>query len=289
MIVTIGIYIHTERTATDVIDCLLVKMNRCISIIFLIGLLAPFFFVHGQDVIGCFVEGECRNSLYLNATDTSTPRGCLAFCKATEQCDFFSHYAELSVCHRCCTGQLSQNFVCSSAMHLQTVRHSALPHAQTAFLEKASARRFVSLLDQGTMTWYPLVTAWNCILNGNIGVLGHCCQLPLPIIQTSASPNAWQPVGVYISHLTPPMVSVYSLRTVTFNLAQLVFMERPIARPHQNKCLQVGLIIDNTNMSCSKCRQLLSSPLNRSFETFFFCPFLCLFYVFSGMFVCLLL
>ena len=44
----------------------------------LVGLVA---FVSGQSPIGCFTEGECLESLYLEVNRTQTPEECLQLCK----------------------------------------------------------------------------------------------------------------------------------------------------------------------------------------------------------------
>ncbi len=54
--------------------------------------------VWGQQSIGCFVQGECTNSLYL--IETSTPQGalqCLEYCTGVEGTNYFSYQSQDSV------------------------------------------------------------------------------------------------------------------------------------------------------------------------------------------------
>ena len=48
--------------------------------------------------IGCFTAGECLNSTSVGVSDESTPDQCLAACKDTDSCLFFTHYEESSLC-----------------------------------------------------------------------------------------------------------------------------------------------------------------------------------------------
>lgn len=48
--------------------------------------------------IGCFTAGECLNGTSVGVSDQDTPDLCLASCKDTDSCLFFTHYEESSLC-----------------------------------------------------------------------------------------------------------------------------------------------------------------------------------------------
>ncbi len=54
--------------------------------------------VWGQSSIGCFVQGECMSSVYLDVT--STPQGdlqCLEYCAGVEGSNYFTYDLQNSV------------------------------------------------------------------------------------------------------------------------------------------------------------------------------------------------
>ena len=48
--------------------------------------------------IGCFVPGECQDSISIGVVQESTPEQCLDECKATDDCQYFSHYQDNAIC-----------------------------------------------------------------------------------------------------------------------------------------------------------------------------------------------
>jgi hypothetical protein len=52
-----------------------------------------------EDAIGCFVAGECTESVFVGVNDGVTvPRDCAVFCRAIAGCAFFTHWASQSYC-----------------------------------------------------------------------------------------------------------------------------------------------------------------------------------------------
>lgn len=52
-----------------------------------------------QSSIGCFVSGECRESLVVDSmVNSASPEDCLEFCDQTVDCNHFSHYDDANVC-----------------------------------------------------------------------------------------------------------------------------------------------------------------------------------------------
>ena len=43
--------------------------------------------------IGCFVRGECKDSLYIDVQTVADPQACLDFCKTNLGCNYFTHYS----------------------------------------------------------------------------------------------------------------------------------------------------------------------------------------------------
>jgi len=48
--------------------------------------------------IGCFVNGECQESISIGVSEESTPESCLNTCKSTANCEFFTHYQDDNIC-----------------------------------------------------------------------------------------------------------------------------------------------------------------------------------------------
>ncbi len=54
--------------------------------------------VISQDTIGCFVEGECFQSLYIDEEATEDEFECLEFCQETDDCLYFTYFANSRAC-----------------------------------------------------------------------------------------------------------------------------------------------------------------------------------------------
>ena len=48
--------------------------------------------------VGCFVEGECASSLFVEYTNTEDAQSCLEFCRTVLNCHHFTHYADSDAC-----------------------------------------------------------------------------------------------------------------------------------------------------------------------------------------------
>lgn len=48
--------------------------------------------------IGCFVDGECLDSISIGLTQQNTPNECLESCQETKTCHQFTFYADTSMC-----------------------------------------------------------------------------------------------------------------------------------------------------------------------------------------------
>ena len=68
-----------------------------IKICFLVAILAVVL-TSGQDIIGCFIDGDCQDSRLAAETQTSSPSKCLAFCQSNSQCNYLTHYEDLGAC-----------------------------------------------------------------------------------------------------------------------------------------------------------------------------------------------
>ena len=64
----------------------------------LAALLMPLGSVRGQGDIGCFVPGECRDSITLGLFSSSSSVECLNQCKGTAGCRYFTHFEADDVC-----------------------------------------------------------------------------------------------------------------------------------------------------------------------------------------------
>ena len=66
----------------------------CFTLLMLVGTL------HAQssDGIGCFVPGECAQSLFIDYSEAEGPQACLEFCQETPDCSKFTFFADTSGC-----------------------------------------------------------------------------------------------------------------------------------------------------------------------------------------------
>ncbi len=77
-----------------------------------------------EELIGCFVEGECYRSLYLDEEATEDEYACLDFCKGVDGCLYFTYFFDTSACvafanceelvEDCGDGCVSGDSVCES-------------------------------------------------------------------------------------------------------------------------------------------------------------------------------
>ena len=51
-----------------------------------------------DNEIGCFVEGECVDSLFLDFSETEDAQGCLEFCQNSLNCNHFTYYSDSNGC-----------------------------------------------------------------------------------------------------------------------------------------------------------------------------------------------
>ena len=68
------------------------------EIFFLILLAAANANAQATENIGCFVQGECASSLFIDSTDTYDAQGCLEFCRTILNCNQFTHYSDSGAC-----------------------------------------------------------------------------------------------------------------------------------------------------------------------------------------------
>ena len=64
----------------------------------LLLLLVPVL-VHTRDTeIGCLVLGQCHDNYNVGISEQLTAQGCLDYCNATLECNYFTHYSSDNVC-----------------------------------------------------------------------------------------------------------------------------------------------------------------------------------------------
>ena len=66
----------------------------CFTIFTLIGAL------HAQSGdIGCFIPGECTQSLFLDYSNAEDAQACLEFCQETAECSKFTYFSDTNGCN----------------------------------------------------------------------------------------------------------------------------------------------------------------------------------------------
>ena len=71
---------------------------RLIFYLFNLGLFVSLTEAQASNSIGCFVQGECANSLYVEYADSPDAQACLEFCRSILNCHQFTHYADSNGC-----------------------------------------------------------------------------------------------------------------------------------------------------------------------------------------------
>ncbi len=51
-----------------------------------------------EDSIGCFVQGQCQESIFLDQDLADDAYQCLSFCQATEDCSYFTYFTDTTAC-----------------------------------------------------------------------------------------------------------------------------------------------------------------------------------------------